>query len=206
MSTSTGPALPDPAPVPDPAPDPAQSPTPASTPGLADRLRRERYLARVSWAMQDYPCAAFKQIKRELRAEVSAAASDVGMEQALRDLGHPRVLAEGYIAQLGHRLPRYVSGALAAALAVAGLAYLAMAYAFGTLDTLGALGGGSVTTEPLGAVTTFTHTDTELSVQTSMTWQVALLYAVTATIAFVLGSRLWRLRGRRTQRAVARWT
>ncbi|MBO1752301.1 hypothetical protein J4G33_10855 [Actinotalea sp. BY-33] len=145
--------------------------------------------------MQDYPSKAFTGIKRELRAELTAAAADVGMRQATADLGHPRVLAEGYTAELGRRLPRYATGAAAAVLALGALVYLAGAYAMGTLDAIEAMGGGTLTTHPLGAVTTFTHTATELSVQTSMSWQGALLHGATAAVAFVLGSRLWRLLG-----------
>ena len=162
---------------------------------LPDRARREVFLMRVSWAMQDYPSKAFRGIKRELRAEITAAAAQVGMRQAITDLGHPRALAEGYTAELGRRLPRYATGAVAAVLAVGALAYLATAYAVGTLDAIEAMGGGSVTTYPLGAVATFTRTATELSVETTMSWQGALLHGVTATVAFVLGSRLWRLLG-----------
>ena len=158
----------------------------------ADRMRREWFLLRFDWAMQDYPSRASRQIRRDLRADLEVAAAEVGMTRALHDLGHPSALADSYKEELGRPLPRYVSGAVAAGLAVGFLAYLAIAYAIGTLDTLEALGGGSVTTRPLGAATTFTSTADEISVQTHMTWQWATLYVSIAVVTFLVGSRIWR--------------
>ncbi|WP_024287013.1 hypothetical protein [Cellulomonas sp. KRMCY2] len=160
-----------------------------------DLLARERYLFRFSWTMQDYPRREYKRIRRELRAEVTAAAADVGMAAALADLGHPMVLGERYIAELGRRLPRWTTGIVAAALAVAVVIYLFTAYAVGTLDTLEALGGGAVTRYPFGSETTFTFTGQEISVRSSTSWQWAALYVGVAAVAFVTGSRLWRALG-----------
>ncbi|MCL3859978.1 hypothetical protein [Actinotalea sp. K2] len=162
---------------------------------LTDRLHARWYLTRFGWAMQDYPGRQTRQIRRELHADLVLAAQDVGMAQALRDLGHPVVLAERYIAELGRRLPRKTTGAVAAALAMGLILYLSTAYAIGTLDTLEAMGGGSITTYPLGAETVFTHTEDELSVSSSLTWQWALLYVGAGVVAFLGGSRIWRAFG-----------
>ncbi|GGC10261.1 HAAS signaling domain-containing protein [Cellulomonas carbonis] len=163
--------------------------------GRADRIRLEWYLARLSWALQDYPGRRRREVIRQLRSDTLAAAAEVGMAEALRDLGHPVALAEGYVTELGRRLPRYTSGAVAAALAVGALVYLSLAYAAGTIDTLEALGGGSVTTHPLGGEVTFTALDGELSVASSLSWQGGLLHAAVGAVAFVLVGRLWRLLG-----------
>lgn len=160
-----------------------------------DLLARERYLVRFGWTMQDYPRKEYKRIRRELRAEVTAAAADVGMAAALAGLGHPMVLGERYIAELGRRLPRWTTGAWAAGVAVAVVFYLFAAYAFGTLDTLEALGGGAVTRYPFGSETTFTFTSQEISVQSGTSWQWAALYLGVAAVAFGTGSRLWRALG-----------
>jgi hypothetical protein len=162
---------------------------------VADRLRLERFLLRFSWAMQDYPRKEYLRIRRELRAEVRAAAADVGMRQALADLGHPVTLGERYIAELGRRLPRWTSGIVAGGLAVGVLVYLFAAYAVGTLDTLEALGGGSLTRYPFGTETVFTFTEDEISVLSGVSWQWAVLYLGAAAVAFVVGSRLWRVLG-----------
>lgn len=169
--------------------------TPTTRLSAGDSLRWDWYLIRFSWCMQDYPGRQYRRIKRELRAETRAAATEVGMRQALRDLGHPRVLAEGYIAAYGKRLPRYTTGIVAAGLAVALIVYLFTAYSVGVLDAIESMGGGSVTRYPFGSETVFTHTPQEISVASvgSPGWLV--VYGVTAVVTFVVGSRLWRVLG-----------
>lgn len=162
-------------------------------PRLRDRARREWYLARFAWAMQDYPQRRYREIKRDLRREIDLAAQDVGMTQALRDLGHPRVLAEGYIAELGHhRLPRWASGAVAAATVAAMVLYMGVAYAFGTIDTLDAFGGGTITRFPFGAETVFHSSDDGLYVETRPSLAGAAFVVGLATVTFFLASRSWR--------------
>ena len=155
-----------------------------------DTLVRERYLLRFDWAMQDYP--KHKPIVRELRTELTATAAEVGMRQAVADLGHPRVLADAYLSELGRPVPRWTTGAVWGALAVGAVAYLAVAYGIGTLDTLGQLGGGTLERVFLGATTTFTNDDDALSVASTLTWQVLVFYACVFTVPFLLGARAWR--------------
>ncbi|MGY4643378.1 hypothetical protein [Cellulomonas sp. URHB0016] len=155
-----------------------------------DWFIREHYLARFSWAMQDYPKNA--RVTRELRTEVTATAAEVGMARAVQDLGHPRVLAEGYLTELGGRVPRWATGGVWGALAVGALAYLSLAYAAGTLDTLEAMGGGTVQHTAFGATTTYVSTADELSVSSSATWQLLTLYLVVFLVPYVLGARAWR--------------
>lgn len=161
-------------------------------PTLRDRARRTWYLTRFAWSMQDYPQRGYRTVRRDLRREIDLAAQDVGMAQALGDLGHPRVLAEGYLAELGHRRPRWASGAVAATFAAAMVLYLGMAYSFGTLDTLDALGGGTVTRFPFGAETVFHVSDDALYVETRPSVAGAVFVAGLATVTFLLASRSWR--------------
>lgn len=161
-------------------------------PSPVDLLRREWYLLRLGWAMQDFPQRAYRRIRSELRAGVTAAAQDVGMAAALADLGHPRALAEGYVASLGRRLPRWTSGTVAAAVAVGFVLYLAGAYGVGVLDVLDAQGGGSYATEVLGATTTFTASDDALTVVTEGSWAALGALALLAAVVFVLTARVWR--------------
>ncbi|GEL96620.1 hypothetical protein [Cellulomonas terrae] len=155
-----------------------------------DTLVRELYLMRFSWAMQDFP--KDKQVVRELRSEIDVAASEVGMRQAVADLGHPRVLADGYLSELRRPVPRWTTGAVWGALAVGAVAYLAVAYAIGTMDTIGQMGGGTLERAFLGATTTFTHDDDAMSVASTFTWQVLVFYACVFTVPFLLGARVWR--------------
>ncbi len=161
-------------------------------PSPRDHLRRWWFLTRFSWAMQDVPQKQYRVIRDDLRREVDAAARDVGMRQALADLGHPRVLAERYLAELDRRLPRWVSGAVAAALTAGAFLYLGMAYAFGTLDTLDALGGGTVTRYPFGAETIFTVGEESLGVELRPSLAGVVVVVGVSAVAFLLASRSWR--------------
>lgn len=159
---------------------------------LRDRMRLDWYLARFDWAMQDYPRTEYKRIAKDLRAELTAAALDVGTGRALAGVGHPRVLAERYIAELGRRLPRWTTGALAAGAAVGVLTFLLMFYAFGVLDALDAMGGGTVSFDVLGGSSTLTRTADEISASLDLGWGWLALYAAVAAVSFLLGARLWR--------------
>jgi len=165
--------------------------TPTAT-SPTDRARREWFLIRFSWHMQDFPQKQYRQIKRDLRRELTTAGADVGMRHAVADLGRPRTLADGYIAELGRPVPRWTTGAVAASLAIIFIVYLGVAYAIGTVDTLEAMGGGTVTTYPFGAETIFTSTADEISVQTQLSAAGASFFLGVAAVAFTLGSRLWR--------------
>ena len=158
---------------------------------MRDTLVRERYLLRFSWALQDHP--KDKQIVRELRTELTATAAEVGMRAAVADLGHPRVLADAYLNELGRPVPRWATGAVWGALAVGAVAYLAVAYGIGTLDTIGQMGGGTLERVFLGATTTFTNDDGAVSVSSTLTWQVLVFYAAVFTVPFLLGARVWRV-------------
>lgn len=162
---------------------------------IADNLRLEWYLTRFSWHMQDYPQRAYRRIRDDLRRELTAAAADVGMPRAVADLGKPRMLADGYISQLERPTPRWATGAAVAALAIAAIVYLGMAYSIGAMDTLEALGGGSVTMHPLGSEATFISTDEEVSAEATLGWSGIALLAGLGTVAFTLGSRAWRAIG-----------
>ena len=165
--------------------------TPTAT-SPTDRARREWFLIRFSWHMQDFPQKQYRQIKRDLRRELTTAGADVGMRHAVADLGRPRALADGYIAELGRPVPRWTTGAVAAGLVIGFIVYLGVAYGIGTIDTLEAMGGGTVTTYPFGAETTFTYTADEISVQTQLNAAGASFLLGVAAVAFTLGSRLWR--------------
>lgn len=117
-------------------------------PSVADRWRRTWFRTRFSWAMQDYPRREYRRIARDLRQQIDEAATEVGMGQALADLGPPRALAEGYAAELDRPVPRWSAGAVAAGGVFLFLFYFFFAYAIGTLDTLRDLGGASVTRHP----------------------------------------------------------
>ena len=166
--------------------------TPTAT-SRTDRARREWFLFRFSWHMQDFPRKQYRQIKRDLRRELTTAGADVGMRHAVADLGRPRTLADGYIAELGRPVPRWTTGIVAAGLAIGFIVYLGLAYAIGANDALGAAGGGSVTMHPFGAEMVITNTPAEISLESNGNLAGLVFFVGVGLVAFVLGSRAWRV-------------
>jgi hypothetical protein len=162
-----------------------------STLPIRDVLRREAYLTRFSWAVQDFP--KYVRLKRELRAELTATASEVGMRRAVADLGSPRALADGYLAELDRSVPRWTTGATAAALTLSAVVALWLAYSLGTLNTLEQTGGGSTTVTFLGSTTTYVFTDAAISQTSELSWQFLVFLVLAVAVPLVLGSRAWRL-------------
>lgn len=162
--------------------------------GLADRLRLDRYLIRLDWHLQDYPGTAARAIRREIKADLLSAATEIGMPAALDALGSPAVLAHGYLTELGRPRPRFTAGAIAAGLAIGAVWSMQVAYAFGALDTLAAVGDASVTLTSLGTSMTYTRTASQISVEGALTWPWLVLWLAVGLVAFSLASRLWRLR------------
>ncbi|NLE72056.1 MAG: hypothetical protein GX609_08195 [Actinomycetales bacterium] len=158
-----------------------------------DALRREAYLARFAWHMQDYPQRDYRRIRDDLRREIDAAAADVGMRAALRDMGHPHALARGYHAELGRPVPRWATGAVAGAGVVVVIVVLAAAYGLGVLDGLAGAGGGTVTLHPFGTTTTYTATDAEVSAAAEITWGTLAVVGGVAAVVLLLAARAWRL-------------
>ncbi|NLF04014.1 MAG: hypothetical protein GX593_03240 [Actinomycetales bacterium] len=167
--------------------------TPVRRLTLREKMRIERYLLDFSWPMQDYPRKEYKQIKRELRASLVAATLDVGVDQAVKDLGSPFALADGYITELGRKLPRWNTGAIVASLAVATLVYLSLAYTLGSIDTLEVLGGGQVDLSVFGFTTKVHFSEQQIWVQGTGTWVALAIYGGVALVSFLLGSRFWRV-------------
>jgi hypothetical protein len=70
------------------------NPSPTAHLSLTDRLSREWYVFKVEFLAQDIPSGYRKERRRELRSDLTAAAADVGMTQAVRNLGPASVLAQ----------------------------------------------------------------------------------------------------------------
>jgi hypothetical protein len=159
---------------------------------FADKVRREIYLSRLGDALTDYPGA--RGVRRELRREVTATAQERGMRAALDDLGDPRVLAAGYLAELDHPVPRWSVGAIWGALSVGALYLLVLTFWIGTLNTLEATGAETMTQPTLGGEWVFVHTPDEISVTGEFTWGWFAVYLVVFLVPFLLGARAWRWR------------
>ena len=90
-------------------------------------------------------------------------------------------------------MPRWTTGAVWGALPVGAVAYLAVAYAIGTLDTIEQMGGGTLERVFLGATTTFIAEGRTFAVESTFTWQVLVFYALVFAVPFLLGARVWRV-------------
>ena len=163
-----------------------------------DRLRIERVIWTVDVLVSDLPGRAQRTVRRELRANLTAAAAEVGTTEAIRHLGSLRRLAAGYLdAEFGEGgpRPRWVTGAL---WAVATEIFI-MAVAFTSVDAFfdGVLAGnphphGTYTWHGppfLGLEVSAAFVDRHVGFGFTMPLWI-LLYPVAA---LVLGARLWRL-------------
>jgi hypothetical protein len=156
---------------------------------LLARVRLELYLQRLDYHLSDLPGWRRRRIRREIRDNLAAAAADIGPGRALANLGHPRVLAAGYVAAEGCRLPQYRKGAWWAVAVLAIYPAMVLLYAMGLSD-------GAEATAGLGA-----------SVRTSFLWATVranggvkalsaafsgYLLLVPPLLAFLLAGRVWR--------------
>jgi hypothetical protein len=157
-------------------------------PGIADRIRLELLVQRLDYHLSDLPGARRRQIRREIRANTRAAAADVGARQALANLGHPRVLAAGYLAAEGRPLPQFRKGAWWAAAALALYIFAAMIFATGFVDGADAASDldRRLTTSFLGASVEATPGEPSFAVTFNPT---AL---IVPAVVFLLASRAWR--------------
>lgn len=162
-------------------------------PGIADLVRREWYMTRLDWGLRNLPSKHSRQIQRDLRRDVTATAADVGMRDALSDLGAPETLAEQYASSVDLEGPRYFSGAVAAGATICIVVFLLLAYAIGTLDTLYAMSGGTRTANLWGSEMVFVSTGEVTSFEITNILPMILVLLATSAISFLLFSRLWRL-------------
>jgi hypothetical protein len=175
-----------------------------------DRLRIERLVWTLDQRLYDLPRATRITDRREVRANLLAAAADVGTRQALRQLGGSRRLAEEYLtAELGDG-PRHswIAAAYFAALvplltnfflSEANSAYQSGVTAVDPHATGTFVGDG---VSYLQSATTYTFVDGHAS-STGGAWTVTT-YALWL-VGTVLAGRLWRLprAARRRRKAAA---
>lgn len=161
-----------------------------STLTLTDRLRRWSYLQDVELWLDPMPGKRRREVLRELRTNLADASADVGMAQAIEDLGKPRRLAREFVEAEPRQRPAWSLGVLGAG-AVLFVAMLAgLSYMFGMSDALLGSGGGTAEGGFLGIRVLTTATENELSWSWSgWSWPITIV----ATLAFLLASASWRL-------------
>ncbi|MFD0039966.1 hypothetical protein ACFVIZ_20310 [Streptomyces anulatus] len=167
---------------------------------LADRLRIERAVWTLDSHLDNLPLRSKRAKRRETRANLHAAAADVGTAEAIRGLGDLRSLAAGYLAaEYGEHGPRpsYTMGAvwlimvhvIAGLLAVAGKAAFTAGVRAAEPRATGDFHWPGVRYVINEATITLRDGATGATAGGSWTPLVYLL----SVIAFVVGGQLWRL-------------
>jgi hypothetical protein len=122
------------------------NPSPTARLRPADRLRRDWYISKVDFLAQDVPSGYRKARRRELRSDLAAAAADVGMAQAVHDLGPASVLAHQLKLAEGRKLPHIWTGVIAFTVVSYAWAGMMMATTYALLEAARQLGGDRVVT------------------------------------------------------------
>ncbi|MEU0989047.1 hypothetical protein [Streptomyces sp. NPDC005953] len=167
---------------------------------LGDRLRIERAVWTLDSHLDNLPLRSKRAKRRETRANLHAAAADVGTAEAIRRLGNLRSLAAGYLAaEYGEHGPRpsYTMGAIwlimvhviAGLLAVAGKAAFTAGVRAAKPQATGDFHWPGVRYVINEATITLSDGATSATVGGSWT---PLVYLV-SVIAFIVGGQLWRL-------------
>ena len=163
---------------------------------LRERWQRYWYLLHVEMWLDPMPRNRRKPVLRELKANLTAAAAEDGMNAAISDLGRPRALARQYLETEPRMRPTFYQGVFAVTAAIGLWVYALMIYVFGSLDTLLALDQ----TAPaeisfLGiSITTEAHAEYLGATFSGFSWISLIAFVV----IFLLFSRIWRLARRRT--------
>ena len=168
-------------------------PSPTAHLRPADRLRRDWYVSKVDFLAQDVPSGYRKARRRELRSDLVAAAADVGMAQAVHDLGPASALAHQLKLAEGRKLPHIWTGVFASTVVFYAWAGMIMATTYGLIEATDQLGGSRAVTVHaswLGTTTTITNGPHVLSGQLDPS---SLTIAV-VVVVFLLAARAWRYR------------
>lgn len=160
-----------------------------STLSVSDRFRRWSYLQDVSLWLEPMSGRRRREVVRELRTNLEDAATDVGMPQAIADLGKPRDLAREYVQAEPHRRPNWSLGVLALGAVLLVAILTGYGYLFGMTDALLDVGGGTAEGSFLGLHVTTVATDAALSWELSgWSWPITIV----GLLALLLGAQVWR--------------
>ena len=178
------------------------NPSPTAHLRLTDRLSREWYVIKVELLAQDVPSGYRKERRRELRSDLTAAAADVGMTQAVRDLGPASVLAHQLNLAEGRKLPRVWTGVITFAVILYAWAGMMMATSYALIEAARQLGGDRVVTVHaswVGTNVVVTNGPHHLSGQL----EVSGLTLAFLIVVPLLAARTWRYRPAWLQRRLA---
>jgi len=169
---------------------------------LTDRLRRNWYVTKIDFLAQDVPGGYRRAMRRELQSDLAAAAADVGMSQAVRDLGPASVLAHQLKLAEGRKLPHVWTGVITFAIILYAWAGMIMATARALIEAAIQLGGDRTVTVHaswLGTNVAITNGPHLLSAH----WQPSGLILAVVVVVPLLAARTWRYRPAWLQRRLA---
>lgn len=158
---------------------------------LVDRLSREWYVLKVDFLAQDVPSGYRKSRRRELRSDLTAAAADVGMSQAVRDLGPASVLAHQLKLAEGRKLPHVWTGVITFTIILYAWAGMMVATTSALIEAGTQLGGERIVTVHaswLGTTASITTGPRHLSGQ----WEGSGLTLAVVIAVSLLAARAWR--------------
>jgi len=160
---------------------------------VTDQLQRDWYVTKVELLAQDVPSGYRKERRRELRSDLTAAAADIGMSQAVRDLGPASVLA--------HQL-KLAEGVITFAVILYAWAGMLMASTNALISASEQLGGNraaTLHTSWLGTNVAVTNSAHLLSGQ----WDPSNLTLAVLVAVPLVAARAWRYRPAWLQRRLA---
>lgn len=169
---------------------------------LADRWNRYWYLETVGLWLDPLPRKHRKAILAELRDNLDAAATDVGMSVAIEEMGRPRALARQYLDAEPAIKPTWSIGFLAVVLG--GFVWLVGigTYTIGMLDALQGVreetGRGQSAESSYFGINIAAEASDQMfgAAFTGISW----ITIIALLLVFSVFSRAWRLPGRLRQR------
>lgn len=156
---------------------------------IADRFHRYVYLQKLDLWLVALPSARRRSVLKELKGYLGEMAAEVGMKDAIDELGTPRSVAKDYVDD-PVKGPNWVMGALAAILTFFAFAYALMFFSFGMLDALLSSGAASGTGNFLGLTLQATNNASELGVEIQgFSW----IWLLAVVLIGLTGARVWRI-------------
>jgi len=179
------------------------NPSPAATRlSLIDQIRREWYVSKVDFLAQDVPGGYRKGMRRELRADLAAAAAQIGMSQAVEDLGPAAALAQEYKRAEGRVLPHWWTGVIVFAIVFYFWVGTLLSMAYGMSEAAQQLAGDrTVTVEAqwLGSTVSITEGADLSSAGVEFSFSTIVVMVILPLVA----ARAWRYRPAWLQRRLA---
>lgn len=154
-------------------------------------IRESMYLSRLGWHLEGaVPASERKRILRSLREEISADPRPVAI--LLADLGSPRALALRY-GEGGKLRPLWQIGILAAVTALISYWVLFGTFAGGMLAAVDSAAPMSANATFLFVPVMAFSTSEGVGIGWADGWEWLVVPSIIATIALLLGARVWRL-------------